>query len=388
MFDLDAIVGTTKYETRPYQLDIVRESVDRFTGRYKNGSGQLQDAMASVMIESPTGSGKSCMAMLTAKVLQTLIPDLHVAWVAMRRNLLTQAAREQTRMEVGLRNVHYVSMFDKRPESVLAAKAEGHRLLMVVDEAQHDAAATMAHLHTMLEPLWALGMTATPYRTDSLKLCFSGVVKRAGIHQLIGDGYLSPFEHFTIPEWSPKAMAETFLREPTRWGQSIAYFLTLDDCREATALLEAGGIGVELVTGTSDRDTQIARFERGESQVIVNCMVLTEGFDCPSLKTAFIRPSSRGPTIQMGGRVFRKHPELPFKQIVQCKKTEWPFQKTATPKMGWVWDEAQQEWASLMPNPLMDVVTRNALMHVAHSRVEMPAYFTKKRKKTFTGTAE
>ena len=29
--------------------------------------------------------------------------------------------------------------------------------------------------------------------------------------------------------------------------------------------------------------------------------------DCPNLNTVFVRPSSRGPTVQMAGRVFRKH---------------------------------------------------------------------------------
>ena len=66
-------------------------------------------------------------------------------------------------------------------------------------------------------------------------------------------------------------------------------------------------------------------------------LILTEGFDCPSLKTVFCRPSGRGCTIQMGSRVFRKHPDLPRKQIVQCKATRHPFTRTAMAEEQYVW---------------------------------------------------
>ena len=53
-------------------------------------------------------------------------------------------------------------------------------------------------------------------------------------------------------------------------------------------------------------------------------MVLTEGFDDPTLQTVWVRPSGRGPTIQMAGRVLRKCGDM-VKQIVQCRETRHPF---------------------------------------------------------------
>jgi superfamily II DNA or RNA helicase len=73
-------------------------------------------------------------------------------------------------------------------------------------------------LHNIIMPDFVLGMTATPFRTDSMKLCFSKVIKDAGIHQLIQDGYLSRYHHYTIPNWNPNTVAEFYAADPTRWG--------------------------------------------------------------------------------------------------------------------------------------------------------------------------
>src|SRR5436853_605018 len=74
---------------------------------------------------------------------------------------------------------------------------------------------------------------------------------------------------------------------------------------------------------------QLADFRSGRTEVLSNCLLLSEGFDCPELKTVFCRPSCKGVTVQMAGRVLRKHPDHPFKQIVQCQKSPWPFLRTA-----------------------------------------------------------
>jgi superfamily II DNA or RNA helicase len=169
--------------------------------------------------------------------------------------------------------------------------------LLVIDEGQHDAASSMSHLHNVIQPKWTLALTATPFRTDSVTLCFDKVVKDAGIHQLIQDGYLSEFDHYTIPKWDVPLLADFYCAEPQRWGKSIFFFHTQDECRHLNRLLRSRGIASDIVTGSSDRDAQLTAFRKGDLQVLVNCMVLTEGFDDPSLQTVWIRPSAKGPTI-------------------------------------------------------------------------------------------
>ena len=107
-------------------------------------------------------------------------------------------------------------------------------------------------------------------------------------------------------------------------------------------------MSAEVVTAKTDRERQLADFAAGRIRVLINMLILTEGFDCPSLKTVFCRPSGRGCTIQMGGRVFRKHPDLPRKQIVQCKATRHPFIRTAMADEQYVWADGQ--WRALTVN--------------------------------------
>jgi superfamily II DNA or RNA helicase len=94
-------------------------------------------------------------------------------------------------------------------------------------------------------------------------------------------------------------------------------------------LLKKSNIKVDLVTGESDRDTQLELFENDELDVLVNMFVLTEGFNMPELKTVFVRDSGELPTIQMCGRVLRPHDDIPVCNIVQSVNTRWPFTRTA-----------------------------------------------------------
>lgn len=73
------------------------------------------------------------------------------------------------------------------------------------------------------------------------------------------------------------------------------------------------GIVTEVVTGETPVEERQAIFERyrnKETQVLANCMVLTEGFDMPQAEVALIaRPtSSQSLFVQMAGRVLRPFP--------------------------------------------------------------------------------
>ena len=366
--ELSTIIPQTRVEPRPYQHRIVASAADMFNGRHRNGAGLLEPAARSVMIESPTGSGKTIMGLLAARLVQKQ-HAIKVGWVAMRRNLLTQTAEENERMGIGVEPITFLSMFEKNPPTDLD--------LLVVDEAQHDAATSMAHLHNVIRPRWILGLTATPFRTDRIKLCFDKVIKDAGIHQLIQDGYLSQYDHYTIPSFNVRTVAEFYLREPGRWGKSIFFFRTLEECFELGEIFKSAGIVCDVVTGSSHREEQIERFKTGETPVLINCMVLTEGFDCPDLETVFCRDSAKGPTMQMCGRVFRKHPDVPVKNIVQSKLTKWPFTKVALARQQYLWQE--DEWRSLTVNPLINTVNSRARLAIANITVDLPAFVKRHR---------
>jgi DNA repair protein RadD len=70
------------------------------------------------------------------------------------------------------------------------------------------------------------------------------------------------------------------------------------------------GVRVEHIDGSTpkdERDAVLARLASGETEVITNCMVLTEGFDCPDVGSIILaRPTKQmGLFRQMIGRGFR-----------------------------------------------------------------------------------
>ena len=115
----------------------------------------------------------------------------------MRRNLLSKRPTKTRRRGFG-GEIQFISMFDKNPPKVD---------VLIIDEAQHDAATSMANLHGQVQPHWTLGLSATPYRTDRVKLCFEQVIRDADIAHLIADGYLSSYHHYTLEEYTPSTVS-------------------------------------------------------------------------------------------------------------------------------------------------------------------------------------
>jgi len=346
-------------QPREYQLRIATKAIRAMLAHHEDPFDEFAASGASVLIESPTGSGKTVMGLAIAQWMQKHF-GLSIGWVAMRRNLLSQAQQENLERGFGVK-LELISMFDKDPPKVD---------MLIVDEAQHDAAMSMANLHCSIRPQFILGLTATPFRSDRVKLCFDHVIRDTGIHQLIEQGYLSSYHHYTISEYTPEEVAKTYAEDVDRWGKSIIFFHQLQQCEDCQIELEKRGIRSEIVTAKSNRERQLADFLSGKVDVLINMNILTEGFDCPDLKTVFCRPSSRACTIQMCGRVFRKHPDLPFKQIVQCQSTPHPILKTAAATEQYVW--ADGTWKSLKMNAQLEAISLHSRKLIAASTAKLP----------------
>jgi superfamily II DNA or RNA helicase len=351
------MIEELEIEYRQYQERVVTGSIEHYNSGIK-----------SLMIESPTGSGKTVMGQLICKKLEQDY-GMSTGWVAMRRNVLSQAVNENKR--IGIKNFHPISMFDKSPPKVD---------ILVVDEGHHDSTDSCMHIHNMIRPKFIIGMTATPFRTDRMRLCFEKVVKDAGVRALVDQGYLSSFHHHTIRRYTPRTVAEAYLRESERWGKSLMFFLRIQDCYEAADILKNAGVKVDVVTGNTNREEQLKKFEDGETDVICNVYVLTEGFDCPNLRTVFVRPSGKLPTVQMAGRVLRKHESLDHVNVVQSEDTRFPFTRLASAEKRFIREE--DEWRSMEPNNEMVVQTAcKALMAIARVDARMPNFITARQDK-------
>jgi superfamily II DNA or RNA helicase len=313
------------------------------------------------MIESPTGSGKTIMALRILKHFEAKY-GYRANWVSIRRNLLRQAAETNERF-FGLRQLTPVSMFNPNPP--LAD-------ITVVDEAQHDAAASCIHIHEASQSRFILGLSATPYRTDTLKLAFKRVVKDAGLHRLIQEGWLCPYHHWAIDEWSVRCVGETYLREPQRWGKTVVFFSTVMDCQGFALLLEMEGHHCEVVTADTDRNAQLDAFDAGEFNVVANVAILNEGFDCPDLQTVFVRDASKLPTVQMAGRGFRRHPDKTHCNIVQSRNAAWQFTRTARPQRAHVWRD--DRWLALGASDAVDRTARDTARKIAPMNIQLPPF--------------
>lgn len=392
-YDVDALVRRTRLEARPYQKRIVTKALNMFGGHYKNGAGENIGEVDSVMIESPTGSGKTPMALLTLKAIQEET-DADIVWVSMRRNLLRQAACENADPSPGNPDgkginarICFMSMFTREvPEELLPGRRT-RPLIVMHDEAQHDVASSAQHLHNELKPEKVLGASATPYRTDSVKLPFEMVIRDAGIHELIQGNYLSEYHQYCINDWDPITVADMYAMDPERWGSSLMFFNDLTRCRACLDRLNGHyGLRFDLVTGNSDREDQIEALRQNELDGLINCAVLTEGFNFPDLKTVWVRDSGKGCTIQMGGRIFRKSRLHQYKQVVQSKQTDHPMPRTATPRMEFVWQS--NSWRSLKSNPMIDQQADETVSALAGLEDEVPQFIKdrlsgKRRSKKF-----
>lgn len=368
---IDEVVAASKAEPRCYQKRVITKGYNYFI---KRGGG-------SVMYNSPTGSGKTCMGLFTAKMLQNLT-GLGVGWCAMRSTLLNQAHEDNYDLGINVEGLTTISMFDSNPPT---KDKDGRPIeILVVDECQHDAAASMVHLHANIKPRYVLGLSATPYRADKVRLCFEKVIQDAGIRQLMELGYLSKYHKFAIPQWKPECVADHYLMEPERWGQSAMYWLTEEDAVACHERLLAGGAKAGLLLGRMhkrERDDVMEKLEAGEINVVNNLILLTEGWDYPALKTAWVRDGSKGPTIQMSGRAFRKHPNHAFKQVVQSVNSRWPIERTAHPAAVFTWDE--DRWLGLQATDRVEQVAVSALRAISKVQVVIPKLIMEKRRRGF-----
>ena len=184
-----------------------------------------------------------------------------------------------------------------------------------------------------------VGLTATPYRLDSgflhqgKEAIFDGIAYDIPVGMLMDDGYLSPViskgslnkidltnvkmrggefnETDLATAASDPALVEATVKEIVALGESRKAWLIFasglghaDMIRNAFA---AHGFDIEVVSGEdpmNERTAKIEAFKRGDRRGLINCGVLTTGFDHPAVDlVALVRATaSAGLYVQIVGR--------------------------------------------------------------------------------------
>ena len=175
-----------------------------------------------------------------------------------------------------------------------------------------------------------LGVTATPDRGDMRNLgeYFDALAYEYTLPRAIKDGYLTPIKAMTIPltlDLTGVSMqngdyklgdidtaldpylyqiADEMLKNCAD-RKSVVFLPLIKTSQKFTAILNSKGFRAADVNGNSDDRAQIlADFDAGKYNVLCNSMLLTEGWDCPSVDCIIpLRPTKvRSLYSQMVGR--------------------------------------------------------------------------------------
>jgi superfamily II DNA or RNA helicase len=264
---------------------------------------------------------------------------------------VVMAGRNQTTADVIVASVQTLRSEKRRAQ----VRGVG---LVIVDECHHATAATyrtiLAHygcMGTGTDPIFdndhqdpptpAIGFTATLMRGDGgpLHEIWPNVAFARHIGYGVRQGFLVPphAREVRVPDFNlahvratradfregdlgdaltdslaPSVVAQAYV-EHARDRSGIMFCPTVASAEIMAEAMRAEGVTCEVVSGAMDRSERAAvlrRLEAGVTQVVANCMVLTEGFDSPRVSCVVVaRPTkSKGLYIQMVGRGLRVDP--------------------------------------------------------------------------------
>lgn len=215
---------------------------------------------------------------------------------------------------------------------------------IIIDEAHHAITDSYQRVLEHFPDANVLGVTATPDRGDMRNLgeVFDSLAYEYKLPQAIHDGYLVPILAQTIPlqlDISQVTMSggdfavgglgtalDPYLdqiaaeMQTTCASRKTVVFLPLiKTSQKFRDILNAHGFRAAEVNGTSeDRSEILSDFDAGKYNVLCNSMLLTEGWDCPSVDCIVVlRPTKvRGLYSQMVGRGTRLSPETGKKNLL------------------------------------------------------------------------
>lgn len=325
-------------ELRPYQNE-ARNAV----------FSEWEDGKNKTLLVLPTGCGKT---IVFAKITEDCVKQGARVLILAHRGELLEQASDKIYKVTGLKcslekaeNTCIGSWFRVVVGSVQTLMRE-KRLnrfdidffdYIIIDEAHHVLSESYQRILNYFSGAKVLGVTATPDRGDMKDLgqVFDSLAYEYTLPQAIKEGYLSPIKAITIPleldlstvgtqAGDFKASDIDTALDPYLYSianEMIKYckerktvvFLPLVKTSQKfkDILNEKGFIAAEVNGESGDRAEILEDFDKGKYNVLCNSMLLTEGWDCPSVDCVIVlRPTKvRGLYCQMVGRGTRLSPE-------------------------------------------------------------------------------
>lgn len=322
---------------RPYQ----QEAHDAIMDMWASGTDRL-------LLVLPTGTGKTIVFAAVTK--DRVKQGSRVLILAHRGELLDQAS-DKIRKSTGLGSalekaesscfgtwfrVVVGSVQTMMRESRLKQFPEDYFGTIIIDEAHHCISDSYQKVLSHFPKAKVLGVTATPDRGDmrDLGTYFEQIAYEYTLPKAIHEGYLSPIRAMTIPlkiDISNVGISagdfkageigtaldpylEQIATEMETYCQdkkTVVFLPLVKTSQKFRDILNRHGFKAAEVNGNSEDRAEILRdFDQGEYNVLCNSMLLTEGWDCPSVDCIIVlRPTKvRSLYSQMVGRGTRLHP--------------------------------------------------------------------------------
>lgn len=324
-------------DLRPYQQE-ARESIFE----------QWDSGVKKTLLVLPTGCGKT---IVFAKVTEDCVRQGdRVLILAHRGELLDQAA-DKIHKSTGLGcavekaeescqgswfRIVVGSVQTLMREKRLGKFPADYFNTIIIDEAHHCISDSYQRVLQHFPDAKVLGVTATPDRGDMRDLgqVFESLAYEYTLPKAIKEGYLSPIKALTLPlkiDMSGVGVQagdfkvgdigtaldpylHSIAEEMQKYcmnKKTVVFLPLVKTSQKFRDILNEKGFQAAEVNGESqDRAEILADFESGRYNVLCNSMLLTEGWDCPSVDCIVVlRPTKvRSLYCQMVGRGTRLHP--------------------------------------------------------------------------------
>lgn len=324
-------------QLRPYQAG----AKDAILGAWNSGQRKT-------LLSLPTGCGKT---IVFSSVADEQVKKGHrVLIMAHRNELLAQAAEKVQRvsgLSTSLEKAATTS--EGNPSKVVIGSVQSmssdKRLDrfppdyfqdIIVDEAHHCLSDSYQKVLAHFPAANVLGVTATPDRGDmrALSEYFDSMAYEYSLISAIKDGWLCPIRIQMIPlkldisnvhlqngDFAPGEIGNALdpylseiakkMKKYCKGKRTVVFLPLVKTSKKFCALLKKNGFRAAEINGKSeDRNEKLKDFEKGKYDVLCNSMLLTEGWDCPSVDCIIVlRPTKSRPLFQqMVGRGTRLFP--------------------------------------------------------------------------------
>lgn len=366
-----------------------------------------------ILFQLPTGGGKTVLfGMIAADCIKA---GHRVLILAHREELVFQAAEKVgaiTGAAVGIIKSGIEPNYDA-PIQVASVQTLVRRLgninpeafgLVVIDESHHAIAKTYRAILSYFQSAKHLGVTATPCRRDGSGFndLFDALVTGPTVSELIASGHLCNFKLYAdakpmSTKGARKSAGDYLASDIAKAndaielsGNLIHSYLThcagkrcvifAINCDHSMAIVErynAAGIPAEHLDGESrpkERRDALERFRRGETLVLSNVALFSEGFDLPALDAVQIaRPTaSLSLWLQMLGRALRTAPGKDRAILLDHTKNWAIFGLPTRPRI-WSLDGVQDADKRILKRDKKGVVSEELELTVSESEAVLEA---------------